>query len=220
MQNQKIKDVFTATDGIFKYLQELDVPWQELNISDVLDSEYLYNIAFSRFTSPIVRNLAGDNEELTTEDKEQLADIIFSMFSLRWSKLWATMQYEYNPIENYSMTEQMTNDETSIVYGRIDTLAQVKNTTDTDTNEVQGFDSSQYKPSDRYTSAHTGTDTDTNTQSGEDTHTRNYTLTRSGNIGVTTSQQMIESERILWNWLFFYDVVFPDINRVLTLSVY
>ena len=214
------KDVFTVTDGIFKYLQELDVPWQELNISDVLDSEYLYNIAFSRFTSPLVRNLAGDDEELTTEDKEHLADIIFSMFSLRWSKLWETMQYEYNPIENYSMTEQMTNDETSIVYGRVDTLAQVKNTTDTDTNEVQGFDSSQYKPSDRYTSAHTGTDTDTNTQSGEDTHTRNYTLTRSGNIGVTTSQQMIESERILWNWLYFYDVVFPDINRVLTLSVY
>ena len=220
MQKQKIKDVFTVNDGIFKYLQDLDVPWQELNISDVLDSEYLYNIAFSRFTSPLVRNMAGDDEELTAEDKEYLANLIFTMFSLRWSKLWATMQYEYNPIENYSMTEEMTNDETSIVYGRVDTLVQVKNTTDTDTNEVQGFDSSQYKPSDRYTSAHTGSDTDTNTQSGEDTHTRNYTLTRSGNIGVTTSQQMIESERILWNWLFFYDVVFPDINRVLTLSVY
>ena len=68
------------------------------------------------------------------------------------------------------------------------------------------------------------TDTDTGTQTtldgGSDTHTRNYTLTRSGNIGVTTSQQMIESERALWVWNFFRDVVFPDIDRVLTIQVY
>ncbi len=68
------------------------------------------------------------------------------------------------------------------------------------------------------------TDTDTGTQTllngGSDTHTRNYELTRSGNIGVTTSQQMIESERALWMWNFFRNVVFPDIDRVLTLPIY
>ena len=46
------------------------------------------------------------------------------------------------------------------------------------------------------------------------------TLTRSGNIGVTTSQQMIQSERDLWLWNFFQDVVFKDISKVLTLSIY
>lgn len=65
---------------------------------------------------------------------------------------------------------------------------------------------------------------DTGTQTvldgGSDTHTRNYELTRSGNIGVTTSQKMIESERMLWMWNFFRDVVFPDIDRVLTLQIY
>ena len=46
------------------------------------------------------------------------------------------------------------------------------------------------------------------------------TLRRSGNIGVTTSQQMIQSERDLWLWNFFQDVVFKDISKVLTLSIY
>ena len=44
-------------------------------------------------------------------------------------------------------------------------------------------------------------------------------LTRSGNIGVTTSQQMIESERNLWMWKF-YDIVFKDVDEMLTLQIY
>ena len=46
------------------------------------------------------------------------------------------------------------------------------------------------------------------------------TVRRSGNVGVTTSQQMIESERQLWLWNFFQNVVFKDICSALTLSIY
>jgi hypothetical protein len=44
-------------------------------------------------------------------------------------------------------------------------------------------------------------------------------LTRSGNIGVTTSQQMAQSEIELRKWLY-YESVFNDIDNVLTLSIY
>ena len=86
------------------------------------------------------------------------------------------------------------------------------NTSDTDSGTV--------------TTVTTGTDTTTqsgsitDTNSGKDTHTHNYELTRSGNIGVTTSQQMLQSEHELWRWNFFNDVVFPDIDRVLALMIY
>lgn len=72
--------------------------------------------------------------------------------------------------------------------------------------------------------SHNVTDHDTGTQNtvsgGTDTDTRNYLLRRKGNIGVTTSQQMIQSERDLWMWDFFHTVVFPDIDRVLTIPIY
>ena len=45
-------------------------------------------------------------------------------------------------------------------------------------------------------------------------------LRRSGNIGVTTSQQMITSERELWLWHYFQDIVFKDIVKMLTLPLY
>lgn len=46
-----------------------------------------------------------------------------------------------------------------------------------------------------------------------------HSLKRSGNIGVTTTQQMLESERTLWLWNYF-GIIFRDINRVLSLPVY
>lgn len=44
-------------------------------------------------------------------------------------------------------------------------------------------------------------------------------LTRSGNIGTTTTQMMIESELKLREWLYF-EHVFKDIDNILTLSIY
>lgn len=45
-------------------------------------------------------------------------------------------------------------------------------------------------------------------------------LARHGNIGVTTTQQMLTSEREVWTWNFFYDIVFRDLDNLLTLKVY
>ena len=62
--------------------------------------------------------------------------------------------------------------------------------------------------------------TDNLMDTGSGSHTDTRTLTRSGNIGITTSQMMIQSQRDLWLWNFFYTVVFPDVDKVLTLSTY
>lgn len=70
-------------------------------------------------------------------------------------------------------------------------------------------------------SSKTGSLNSTNAVNGTETTSKNIEreLNRSGNIGVTTSQQMIESERELYLWKFF-DVVFADIDKILTLKVY
>lgn len=47
---------------------------------------------------------------------------------------------------------------------------------------------------------------------------KSRTLHRHGNIGVTTSQQMLQSERDLWKWEFL-NTVFDDINKIITLPI-
>ena len=49
--------------------------------------------------------------------------------------------------------------------------------------------------------------------------TGSHSLTRSGNIGVTTTQQMAESE-IEYRKHIYFDMVFADIDKLLTLPVY
>lgn len=261
-ERKRLNDVFPdwlTGSGIFGTLQTFPVPWADENISAALDMEYHGNISGEKLISPLVEKMRS-GDVLTTTEKTAIATAIMAVCGVRWGKQWETLEFEYNPIENYSMVEQMTNDQTVDVYGktrtRTDNLSHTKTGTETDTPnttetqtpnltntrnaETHGFNSAQAVPTDADTQRATGTNTvtrtgqeqrtynttdaDTGTQTendgGQDTHTRNYRLTRSGNIGVTTSQQMIESERALWVWNFFYDVVFPDIDRVLTLQIY
>ncbi len=49
--------------------------------------------------------------------------------------------------------------------------------------------------------------------------TGSHSLTRSGNIGVTTTQQMAESE-IEYRRHLYFDMIFADIDKLLTLPIY
>ena len=67
--------------------------------------------------------------------------------------------------------------------------------------------------------------TETNSESGSDTNTKTTnmkeTLTNNttGNIGVMSTQQMINMEREVWDWSYFEDV-FKDIDKILTSGLY
>ena len=261
MEPKRLNDVFSGwlTGGIFSTLQAFPVPWKEENISAALDVEYHGNVSGEKIISPLVKNILSGNT-LTDTEKTILATSILAMYGVNWGKQWETLKFQYNPIENYSMTEEMNNDQTIDIYGktrtRTDNLTHTKTGTETRTpdltdtttpnltttsdNSVYGFNSESAVPTGEQTQNSTGTNINTRTgtdtqeynttesdngtqneaDGGQDTHTRNYHLTRSGNIGVTTSQQMISSERDLWLWNFFRDVVFPDIDRVLTIQIY
>lgn len=193
------------------------MPWSnDSTIAILLDLEFFGNIAGDCIISPLLKKLVDETMELSAENRAKIAKIITTMFLTNWEKEFATLNFEYNPIENYSMIEQMTNDITAMAYGRTDT--RTDNLKQSVKDSTYGFNSVEASDKDESSSENTGTQT--NAQSGTDTSTRNYSLSRSGNVGVTTSQQMIESERQLYLWNFFEGVVFPDLKRVLTIKIY
>ena len=124
-------------------------------------------------------------------------------------KAFEAMSSVYNPIENYNSKEKnisMTNDGmTTVTHGKTltNTATNVQNET-----ESTSFDSTTYRPTERTIQNGTTTNTEsgtTTTDKGVKTLTvdgDDYTADivnaelkeKSGNIGVTTSQQMIESE--------------------------
>ena len=211
-------DGWLTGGGVFSVLEDLEgasIPWADDNIASFLDAEYYGNISGDKPISPLLEKMV-EGVVMTDLEKSFVATTILALCNTNWSKEWATLAAQYNPIENYSMTEEMTDDETVSEYGKVNTRED--NLKDESKTAVYGFNSTDPTDTGAGETSRTGVVTDRD--SGEDTHTRNYTLTRSGNIGVTTSQQMLQSERDLWKWNFFRDVVFPDLDRILTLQIY
>ena len=140
-----------------------------------------------------------------------------------YDKLVDTLSLEYNPIENYSMTEKgkatRTPDITQTNTGKN------TNTVGIDTSITTGkttFDKSADFINNTKTS-NTGTNTDTQdintTVTTEGNEITEHEITRSGNIGVTTSQQMIESERKL-AMFSVVDIFVKAIADIILIGVY
>ena len=140
-----------------------------------------------------------------------------------YDKLVATLSLEYNPIENYSMTEKGTDTRTPNI---TQTNKGVNtNTIGVDTSITTGkttFDKSDSFINDTKTT-NTGTNTDTQDINTTVTTAGNektvHEFTRSGNIGVTTSQQMIESERQL-AMFSVVDLFIKAIADIILIGVY
>lgn len=308
----KLKDVFLdpISAGIFDTFQNLNVPWKDEGIDESLDLFFITNYG-ERLISPLTNTCLDTTGKLTVAKQTLLATAIVNLFGKNWTKEYAVLSAQYDPIENYSMEEKHTGNDT-----RLETPTNWKETT-TEKPGVDGYTETEtqtptnWKESrketvgdDGYTETETQTPTDwekviesdkadnnvegstslyafnssdpvpisksetevdsktTETQSGtyetkreisgekdvdiertgtyetkreiegekitetghtgtyEDKTTYNSTLIRSGNIGVTTSQQMIEQEINLWKWNYFRDVVFPDVAKALTISLY
>ena len=162
-------------------------------------------------------------------------------YQINWKKLYDTTVLEYNPIENYDRMEDWTDtdDETS-TSARDNTRNTTNTVKSTSTNEIMN----SVNVTDQNTAFNAGladhakqiTDGDTtengsitNTETGKDTENENVNGGRTGrhtrtgrahgNIGVTTSQQMIESERdlVIFN---LYDVIAESFIENFCLMVY
>ena len=310
MNRKKLNDYFPDWSdgyGIFSLLTEYNPPWVE----DIGDNDAMLDLAYhggysgAKIASPyLTRTIAGDVP--TISEYARICLTLKSLFMPNWAKQYATLSAQYDPIENYSMREQMTNDTTEDTFGHVNTreydtdhgktgtetttntgtdtvtydteeertpnLTHAKtgtettaplvtmteqentfgfntvaengepttkktqtsggtstltyNTTDkdtgTDTNTKTGTEETEHDTETQTTfnTSDTDTGTVTDTESGKNTRKRNYVLTRAGNIGTVTAQDMVEQEHNLWVWNFFRDVVFPDLDYLLTIPVY
>lgn len=126
-----------------------------------------------------------------------------------WKNLWLTITAEYNPIENYSMTEKGTDTTDNTLNKGIQTDSeQHQSYTDTTQDQVAPYDTSVYNNQMQTTFNGGSRESSYINGSRQDTakNVVTHELTRSGNIGVTTSQQMIQSEIDLRKYNFWLDV--------------
>ena len=143
-----------------------------------------------------------------SDDLTEVASIISNLseiYNNEYTTKVGLLLKDYNPIENYNSSEtETTTSENATTSGSENTTTTTTNSTtensgDT-TNKVSPYDSENFNNDNNTTTTNTttgnATDTTTINDSGNmsSNGTTSRTLTRKGNIGVTTTQQMIESE--------------------------
>lgn len=156
----------------------------------------------------------------------------------KWAKLLATENLEYNPIWNKDGTIK----ETETKFGTGTAQSQEKSSTSgsdsqtvtgtrdsTDELKVSAFDSSTYNNREQRTldedtstaasSEGTANSSRTGTSVSQNEEGRTYERTEQGNIGVTTTQQMIKEEREVSDFSI-YDVIVQDFKERFCVIVY
>lgn len=185
------------------------IPWIDETIAQSLDNDYYLVHSGSKYVSCVYERIKKliDDEKLSLSSVEQyLASSIINKFRESWNKIYDAMTTEYAPLENYDMTQKETPNVTHAKTVKQDLTTE---------NDGYGFNSGDaVHVSKSKISGASLNNEETNTETG----TRD--LTRHGNIGVTTSQQMLLSEIDLRSKYHFIEQIFNDVDSILCLLVY
>lgn len=229
-------------------INEIDARFTNLFVGKELAEEYYIEHSNEKYISPYYAKLLKlVKEEKITESQmyEYLSSNVANKYAVKWYKIFEALMTDYKPLENYDLNELRTpnikrsrSGEDSIEHeqsGKDSTnIDTVKETTIDNETGVYGFNSANSNPSvtgDGTTSEYVSGDKDNNyvesslrgkeTKNNESTEieTGSETLKRNGNIGVTTSQQMLESEIKLRQYNFIEEML-NDIDSILCLKIY
>ena len=162
-----------------------------------------------------------DTKDMTEAEIKDVYNDIACLFKTREEQLnrqFYSLLVKYNPINNYDKTETQTHNESNTIGERETTFVQgergttttkgSRKDTTTDTQKGSPFDSAEYSKSkgknvseleqgQQIDSETTDKATDTTTQEeAVDSNTGGYSLRTMGNIGVTTSDELLQSFRV------------------------
>lgn len=167
-----------------------------------LTVDYFFEKSNEKYISPVFRKLVKRYKDGLIANLNtlfsKLSEMVIDSYAFKWWKLTDAITTNYKPLENYDMEEQRN----------VATDVNVHQTTETG---IYGFNSTESNP----TATGNGDNHTTGLKAGNE-----EVLSRHGNIGVTTSQQMLESEIILREKHNLLEMLFNDIDSILCLKVY
>lgn len=139
-----------------------------------------------------------------------------------WEKLYETTQYEYDPIANYDRHEKWTDTDTRTETNiRTPNISETTNLGSVNTQSQNSYENAGMV--DAVKSTNSGSDVVNTTGTETNALTRGGKLEREGhaygNIGVTTTQQMIEQERQTAQFNIF-KVIIEDFKERFCLMIY
>ena len=186
------------------------------------------------------KDLHAISEDLETI--ESTVGVAFLVYGSKWQKLFDTLDLEYNPlwnvdakiVETHDIDKRHTEDtfaerEDTDTYGETTGNTVYGQLEDNTTNKTTPYDNDNFRNLSKQEREVLEHQDDYTTNEHEDTHKKGahtdehdedaykdtITTTREGNIGVTSSQELLEKERAVADFKFL-DILMADIIDMIT----
>lgn len=220
----QIKDIKLDVKALYDDLKALGVK----ALDDIEDTTPLANKWYSDNNYKLIGQelefyLNHEDLTISSESLSLIARSIYYRYGIKWNNDYKALMAEYNPIENYDRYETSKD---TINRENGDTItdsgADVQEGKNKQKTDIAAFDLDTLKQ-DNEVNAETGLTTNygkTTTTEGKSTDINDHEAHLHGNIGVTTNQQMIESEIVLREKYRLIDIISNDIRESLTLKIY
>lgn len=166
----KVYDLYVDGKGIFHYLNEIEpLPFNTLISIQSIDLTFI-TLYGSRVVAPPIERIVKD--EVTEEKLKQIASILYGMYNQKWSNLFDIFAEKVDLDSYVSKTTENILDDTTIDH------TQAKTATDTNTNEVTGFNTDEWSNSMKNTQEVD----DTTKNTGTTSNTKERTNTTKGSL--------------------------------------
>ena len=165
--------------------------------------------------------MASDDSEIIINT---INAVVHQLAPYKWQKLFESMNLEYNPIWNVDGTETTAYGEhitTDANGARITSTVNGQKHTNSEYYTVPYDSTTDHKTGSDQTTTDSVTDT-TTAEAVTDTNTSGAhtdTVTRQGNIGVTSTQNLIKQEREIVNFNLYHTILM-DVVDAITIPIY
>lgn len=178
------------------------------------DDDYINRAILNRYANyELLYDTDGDNERVLIDNILRWSDYFIQLAKLQgWSSTFLTLNgdYSYNPIENYNRTESTSDKRQTNSDTTINTNTSTNSQT-TENNNSSGYNTNTFTPVSNTTSTGSAEGATSSTDKNATSDNAERSSKISGNIGVTTTAQMIAQERqLIMNLVSDYVDKFAD----------
>lgn len=235
---KKISDYLPITsDGLFTAF--INPVWA-VNFPDSQELDKYFILRYGdRIGNKMIEFYAADDGTVKGDKLIELAAMVYNINARKWEHLYGIYEAKYNPIENTDFIETIkeTTDNTKVIDGETSqngtatiNSTGTSNGTNNNANNVFGFNS----VSEVGNSTNNGTDNNSTTANSTTTSlsgsTDDSTITdngqhesehrKHGNIGITSTVELMTGERNFWSDWSMIDMICKDICDIIALSIY
>lgn len=191
---EKLKEIFPdfiTSGAIFKNLEDNNrLPWSSIYSGSDQDIEYITRSG-GKYIAPLVSVFVA-NGSISSSNLTRLCDIVWGRFGRKWSKLWETMQIEYDPLSLFhvSTTESIVRDNTGTITDDRDVTNSKEGTTNnTTTNDRDVTNNKEGTTSNNATDNRSVTDNKEGTTSNNSSNNRSVTDNKEGTFNNTSTNE-------------------------------